>query len=219
MYIILRIIKLIFRWTAGMTLGTPTTFMAIIHIRFTVRYSCRYVPIFWWMQEWKIHLNDKLPVLDWYQKRWYANEKVIIIISPCIRGPVSVFGSAPWKHFSITASYFEQAVIRFSCLAITSAGEQSPRQNSGTFEASQHSLGVGTVNGKIWMNYHFDQKNIGVDLSVKFQQCNKNIPFLSSISTRRYFLPQPFPLHLSIATAIKMKRQKIFISIKDLNYW
>ena len=59
--------KMISRWTAGMTLGTPTTFMAIIHIRFTVRYSCRYVPIFWWMQEWKIHLNDKLPIVDWYQ--------------------------------------------------------------------------------------------------------------------------------------------------------
>ena len=47
----------------------------------------------------------------------------------------------------------EQAVSLFSCLDIEPAGEQSPRQNSGILEASQHSLGVcATVHGK-GLNY------------------------------------------------------------------
>ena len=83
----------------------------------------------------------------------YANEKEWIFISPC------VFGSSPLKHFSITESYFEQAVSRFSFLTITSGGEQSPRQKSGTLDASQHSLGVGTFYGKIWNYNHFDQRS------------------------------------------------------------
>ena len=45
-------------------------------------------------------------------------------------------------------SYFEQALILFPCLAIASAGEQSPRQNSGTLAFSQHSMGVGTFSEK-----------------------------------------------------------------------
>ena len=62
--------------------------------------------------------------------------------------------SDAWKHLSIVVSYFEQAVGLFSCLDIASAGEQSPRQNSGILEASQHSQGVGTGSEKSYSYSH-----------------------------------------------------------------
>ena len=122
--------------------------------------------------------------------------------------------SADWKHFSMTLSYFEQALIRFSCLAVASTGEQRPRQNSGTPAASQHSLGVGAINENIEFTTTFISE-IFIDSSLRYtlekKQC---LP--SSTSTRRYLA-----VHFSMAVvtiAVKSKMEKNFILITIYGY-
>ena len=115
----------------------------------------------------------------------------------------------------MVVSYFEQALILFSCLAVASTGEQRPRQNSGTPAASQHSLGVGAINENIEFTTTFISELIFIDSSLRYTLENKQcLP--SSTSTRRYLA-----VHFSTAVvtiAVKSKMEKNFILITIYGY-